>query len=59
MIDANWIDVGYTWEYPNSFWKENMLKILKSNNIYQIGRYGKWKFQGILESIQDALDFVK
>jgi len=54
VVDPTWIEVGYTWEYPNSNWREKALEILRQNEIYQIGRYGKWKFQGIAESIYDG-----
>ena len=54
-ISPTWIDVAYTWQYPDSRWKWRAIKILKENHIYQTGRYGKWKFQGIAESIKDGL----
>jgi len=55
IVDSNWINVAYTWQYPNSKWKDKALSILKKHSIYQIGRYGKWHFQGILDSIKDGL----
>lgn len=55
VIDTNWIEVGYTWEYPDSNWKNKILEILFKYNIISIGRYGKWKFQGIAESIKEGL----
>jgi len=54
IIDFNWIEVAYTWQYLNSQWREKTLEVLKKNQIYQIGRYGKWKFQGIAGSIKDS-----
>ena len=30
-------------------------KNLRKNNIYQIGRYGRWVFQGLADSIKDGL----
>ncbi|GAJ18275.1 unnamed protein product, partial [marine sediment metagenome] len=41
--------------YPNSNVREKAVKILKENQIYYIGRYGKWKFQGIAESTKSGL----
>lgn len=55
VVDFTWIDVAYTWQYPDSNWRKKALKILRENQIYQIGRYGKWKFQGIAESIRDGV----
>jgi len=57
VADATWIEVAYTWLYPNSKWREKALEILKKNEIYQIGRYGRWQFQGILDSIKEGLSF--
>lgn len=59
VVDPTWIEVAYTWQYPNSSWKDKAIDILKRNSIYSIGRYGKWKFQGIAESIKDGfLKFI-
>lgn len=55
VVDPTWIEVAYTWEWPNSNWKAKALEVLRANNIYSTGRYGKWKFQGIAESIKDGL----
>lgn len=59
IIDPTWIDVAYTWSFPNSRWSEQAINILKENSIYQTGRYGKWKFQGIADSIKDGLSIAK
>lgn len=55
VIDPTWIETAYTWSYPGSRWKEEALNHLKERGIHSIGRYGKWKFQGIAESIRDGL----
>jgi len=54
-LDATWIDVAYTWSWPGSKWRERAIDALKKQNIYQTGRYGKWKFQGVADSILDGL----
>ena len=54
VLDPTWIDVAYTWFYPNSRWKSQALRKLEEHNIYQIGRYGRWIFQGIADSIRDG-----
>lgn len=55
VVDPTWIDVAYTWSWPSSQWKELALKELRMANIYQVGRYGRWTFQGIADSIRDGL----
>ena len=55
VIDINWINVAYTWSWPNSVWKKKAIGELKKHAIYQVGRYGKWNFQGIADSIRDGL----
>jgi len=59
IVDATWIDTAYTWEYPGSRWKSEALSFLRDFDIYQAGRYGKWKFQGIAESIIDGRAVAK
>lgn len=54
VVHPTWIDVAYTWARPGSNWKETALVKLQENNIFQIGRYGRWTFQGIAESIRDG-----
>lgn len=54
VVSPTWIDHAYTWRLPGSQWKEDSISILKENKIYSIGRYGAWKFQGILESMKDG-----
>lgn len=36
-----------------------ILKFLKKNGIYSIGRYGEWKYSYMAENIQDAINTVK
>jgi protoporphyrinogen oxidase len=51
----NEIDISYTWRYPNSTEREDLLSVITNMGITQIGRYGRWKFQGIAESIKEGL----
>lgn len=55
VIDSTWIDVAYTWSWPNSNWKQFSIDKLAKYNIHQVGRYGVWAFQGIADSIRDGL----
>lgn len=55
VVDPTWIDVAYTWSWPGSQWKHIALKKLQEHGIYQVGRYGRWVFQGIADSMRDGL----
>ena len=54
VVDPTWIDVAYTWSWPNSNWKPQALQQLQECGIYQVGRYARWIFQGIADSIRDG-----
>lgn len=55
ICDATWIDTAYTWSWPNSNWRAKAQTILQQYQIYPIGRYARWTFQGIADSIRDGL----
>jgi protoporphyrinogen oxidase len=50
------IPCGYTWVYPGRDPRPGMLESMREYDIHSIGRYGKWKFQGISASVEDGLD---
>lgn len=54
VVHPTWIDVAYTWRMPGSRWKERLLEALESCAIHQTGRYARWQFQGIAESIREG-----
>jgi protoporphyrinogen oxidase len=54
VIDPTWIDVAYTWSWPDSRWKSQALKALEKYDVYQVGRYARWAFKGIADSIKDG-----
>jgi len=53
-VHPTWIEVAYTWSLPGSDWKQVAIKELEKHGVFQIGRYGRWVFQGIAESIKDG-----
>ena len=55
LIDPTWIEVAYTWSWPDSAWKNQAIEALSANGITQVGRYARWVFQGIADSIRDGL----
>jgi len=54
VVDPTWIEVAYTWNWPNSAWKNLAFEKLEKHGIYQVGRYARWSFQGIADSIRDG-----
>jgi len=53
VCDPNWIEYAYTWLKPGND-REGYLSWLDNHGIKSIGRYGRWKFQGIAESIEEG-----
>ena len=54
VVDPTWIDVAYTWALPGSRWRQQAMRTLEAEGIYPIGRYARWVFQGIADSIRDG-----
>jgi hypothetical protein len=48
------MDLAYTWSWPGSRWPAEALRLLEDNGVYRIGRYGRWRFQGLADSIRDG-----
>jgi protoporphyrinogen oxidase len=55
VVSPTWIDVAYTWSWPASEWKQYAQKTLEKHDIFVVGRYGRWAFQGLADSIRDGL----
>lgn len=55
VVDPTWIDVAYTWSLPNSRWREQALAALAEHEVIMVGRYARWTFQGIADSLRDGL----
>ena len=47
--------MAYTWRWPGSAWQREALATLESHDVFQVGRYARWAFQGIADSIRDGL----
>jgi protoporphyrinogen oxidase len=54
-VDPTWIDIAYTWSWPGSKWRAQAIRVLQENGIFQVGRYGRWVFQGITDSLREGL----
>jgi len=55
VIDPTWVETAYTRVWRDSDWRHKSIEALRRHDIYQIGRYGSWKFQGISRSIKEGL----
>ncbi len=55
VVDTTWVPVAYTWSWPGSTWRERAVAALADVGVDQVGRYGRWQFQGIAESIGEGL----
>ncbi len=55
VCSPTWIPVAYSWRKPGSRWAEDAINLLAKHDIIQIGRYGRWRFQGIAQSMEEGL----
>ncbi len=55
VVDPTWIEVAYTWSWAGSQWRQQGLATLEAHDIYPVGRYARWVFQGIADSLRDGL----
>jgi protoporphyrinogen oxidase len=55
VVDPTWIDVAYTWSWPGSTWRSRALERLADHGIHQVGRFARWSFQGIADSVKEGL----
>ena len=53
-VSRTWVDVAYTWARPGSQWRERTLAALEQRGVFMTGRYARWRFEGIAESIRDG-----
>jgi protoporphyrinogen oxidase len=53
-VDPTWIDSAYTWAWPGSKWRTAAMALLEQHDIFPVGRYARWVFQGIADSIRDG-----
>jgi len=54
-FDYEYIEVAYTWKYPNSKWDREVINSLLNYNIIAIGRYSTW---GMIEGIVECVEYV-
>ena len=55
VVDVSRVGVGYTWSWLKSEWKTESLRRLQAEGITQAGRYGRWEFQGMADSLAEGL----
>lgn len=54
-VDPTWVRCAYTWLRSKES-RDRELEWLKDRNIISTGRYGKWHFQGMVDSIKDGFE---
>ncbi len=54
VVSPSWVETAYTWSRPRSKWREQASEALRNAGILMTGRYGKWRFQGIADSLRDG-----
>jgi protoporphyrinogen oxidase len=54
VVHPTWIEVAYTWTRPGSRWRESAMARLESCGIFAVGRFARWVFQGIADSLRDG-----
>ena len=55
VMDPTWTKVAHTWSWADSQWKQQAIASLEAHDIYPVGRYARWVFQGIADSVRDGL----
>ena len=55
VCDVSTVDVAYTWQWSGSRWRGEALKLLDEHGVLHVGRYARWVFQGIADSVRDGL----
>ena len=53
--DLTLVDCAYTWSWPGSRWRDRAIDALLAAGIEPVGRYARWHFQGIADSLRDGL----
>lgn len=55
VVDVSWVSTAYTWARPGSTWAAEAIAALEARGVEPIGRYARWRFQGIAESVAEGL----
>jgi protoporphyrinogen oxidase len=59
VVSSSVVPIGYTWSWLGSSWKCEAFQTLERAGIVQLGRYGRWKFQGIGDSLAEGMRLGK
>lgn len=54
-VHWNTIPTAYTWRWPESRWQSEAQQLLLEHGVIPAGRFGRWSFQGIAESLGQGL----
>ena len=59
VVEPTVADPAYTWKWPRSRWADRASAELAARGIHQIGRYGAWRFQGMVASFEEGMNTIK
>ena len=54
VADPSYVETAYTWRRPGSTWRDRAIDALARVGVTQVGRYARWHFQGIGDSIAEG-----
>jgi protoporphyrinogen oxidase len=54
VVQPSFTDPAYTWAWPESTWAADTQRQLHDAGVRQIGRYGSWRFQGVVDSFEQG-----
>lgn len=55
-VDPTWIETAYTWMYAKAAPQVEIDWLKEEADVISTGRYGSWKFCGMVESIKQGLE---
>jgi hypothetical protein len=54
LVRSSFVSPTHTWSWPGSQWVAEAPNVLADCGVRQIGRFGKWRFQGMADSFGEA-----
>lgn len=58
IVDDNWIETAYTWRKLGSEWVNQSIEKMLAYDIFPVGRFAEWRFQGLSKSFYDGVSLA-